>query len=634
MCKFVHNNSWIERHLASPLFIFNVSDKRPISAVTTEKHSCLDIWPPLLISSVAVLRQLAGSTEQDFLRIGSQMQEAYAHTVDLSQTARSLVDVVSGDRVGMLMEQLHKMLADMAAYLNQSQRLSTGNCTLIGQVESTLKKVKKPVEDFRQMAKQLYIFEVLIRIESTYLKEMGTEFVNLASDIHQLSLQIKSKTAFIRGNLDSLSKTVGHNSRFFEQHIALGEERKKFALANTEDSLVAMENMHQKYLQSGSAIESVACANSEDISEIVQSMQMHDSFRQQVEHVFEAIEGILPYCTGSEAPDQEQREQDFREAVSKIGDVCEIQHAQLNFASTILCDSVATIIAKLHSLRESQNQIAGNITSGLKCTNRGGSSLGDITANIASVTDLLREYGTTSSAMDSMVRNVLQTMGDITEFVGDVEQFSSQIIQIALNARIKAVSTGQDGAAMSVLSEEVGQLSKEAIQRTESISQALGQIRTITASIAGESEQEQHALTDQLAAMQQQLDQLLAELDQTGDELRSMSELLLQKNERLGQRLEQLIGGIDVHRRIKNMTNEVLAKLEQVYTAARAECPATAAFKEELHNLAARYTMESERRIHAEIARKHGIRIQEPAQQATAEGAAEASEFGDNIDLF
>ncbi|MGD9947284.1 MAG: hypothetical protein AB7U29_02255 [Desulfobulbus sp.] len=591
-------------------------------------------WLPLLFSSLGTLRQLAGSTEQEFLRIGSQMQNAYLHTMQLSQTARQLVDIAGGKRISELMEQLRRMLSEMARYLDQAQQRSVNNCTQIARVGTVLKQVGQPVEDFRRMAKQLYIFEVLIRIESTYLADMGAEFLNLATDIHKLSSQIKWKTSSIKENIDTLRTTVGDNSRFFEQEINHGEQHKTAAIANTEQSLSSLESIHQNYLHSGTVIESTTTQNSNDISEIVQSLQMEDTYRQQVEHVVEAVEGLLPYFEESRALNQERPDQLDREAILKIGDVCEIQHAQLKFASNVLYESVENVITKISHMRQSQREITADIAAGSSSNHQGNSFLGEITANMSTVTGLLQEYGNTTATMDDMMHNVLRTMSEITTFVHDIEQFSSEIIQIALNARIKAVCTGQEGAAMSALSDEVGQLSKDAIRRTEIISQAMGEIQTITEAIAGESDSEHDALADQLAQMQGRMDQLLGAQEEVGGELHNLIQQMRIQGESLAKEFDQLTRGINVHKRTQQTAAGVLDKLEQVFSASRRLYPASEAFKEELQNLAERYTMESERRIHAEIALKHGVAIKKTSLPVQPAPPTETSEFGDNVDLF
>jgi hypothetical protein len=102
----------------------------------------------------------------------------------------------------------------------------------------------------------------------------------------------------------------------------------------------------------------------------------------------------------------------------------------------------------------------------------------------------------------------------------------------------------------------------------------------------------------------------------------------------LTREIEQITGSSDVHERTRRMADEVLACLQQIFTEARALQPASEAFKEDLRLMGQHYTMESERRIHEDIANKHGGRATMTPKQALREPKPADSEFGDNVDLF
>ena len=184
---------------------------------------------------------------------------------------------------------------------------------------------------------------------------------------------------------------------------------------------------------------------------------------------------------------------------------------------------------------------------------------------------------------------------------------------------------------MSALSEEVGQLSQDAVQRTELITTTMTEIRGVTEVLSTESDSAQTTLGDQLSNMQNEVAQILAILESSGAELFSLLQQVHSQVNALTGEIESVTSSIDVHKRTKAMAEKVLANLEQIFTEARAICPATAAFKEDLRRMAEKYTMESERRIHEDIAKKHGVTFAASPSQAVA-GAE--SEFGDNVDLF
>lgn len=91
---------------------------------------------------------------------------------------------------------------------------------------------------------------------------------------------------------------------------------------------------------------------------------------------------------------------------------------------------------------------------------------------------------------------------------------------------------------------------------------------------------------------------------------------------------------IRVHERTKTLADDVLGKLKDIFIQARAICPASSEFKEELRTMAKRYTMESERRIHEDKASRHGIQTVTAKKQVSISRKQNESEFGDNVDLF
>lgn len=601
---------------------------------TPMASTALRAWRPVIASSLASLRQLAGATEHEFLHMGRQMQAVYLQAITLSQTAHQLVATAAGEQIGALMERLRQILLEMQTYLEQAQARNLKNCDEISSVGHLLHQAETPIDGFRRMGKQLYIFEVLIKIESTYLGEMEGEFVNLAIDIKKLSQQIKEKTANINNHISLLNVIITNNISIINQEIDGGNAKTRNVIEETEASLSNLEHANNRFLDVGNQISLIANKNSENISDVVQAMQFHDIFRQQVEHVIESIEGLN---LDLDLPGQENDEALATEARSvamivKIGDVCELQQAQLQFASTGLYAAVASIVDNLRSIGAGQKQMAKDIyaqTGGMDSS--GASFLGEVAKRMALIAGLLTSCSNTNAVMADIMQEVIATMNEITGFVADVENIGHEIIQIALNARIKAAGTGPEGAAMSALSEEVGQLSQDAVQRTELITTTMTEIRGVTEVLSTESDSAQTTLGDQLSNMQNEVAQILAILESTGAELFSLLQQVHSQVNALTGEIESVTSSIDVHKRTKAMAEKVLANLKQIFTEARAIFPATAAFKEDLRRMAEKYTMESERRIHEDIAKKHGVTFAASPSQAAA-GAE--SEFGDNVDLF
>ena len=593
--------------------------------------SPLDAWSSILSSSLATLRRLAGSTEHDFLQIGSQMQGIYQLSNTLSETAHRLVEVASGESIRILTDRLHQILQEMKEYLELAQARSLSRCATLETVETLLGQVVEPLEGFRKISKHLYILEVAIKIESTYLGEMEGEFLNLAQDVKKLSLQIKEKANAIQDHQLFLASVITKNIFDIQAASSNQDFKIRATIKDTAESLNGLESVNSRFSLLGTEISSVSGENSQRISEIVQSMQIHDIYRQQVEHVIESLEGIA--SSFNENLDRDDLCQ--QKIIEKVGDVCELQDAQLRFASTELYTAVMSVVTHLHDISTQQKQMGLKVYSQVGIADASSSSFIDnVSQRMSSITDLLTTCTAANSELAVVTKKVTDEVEEITNFVFDIENIGHDIIQIALNSRIKAVSTGKNGASLSALSEEIGQLSSETVQRADSITGTLAEIHSAIESLSIEAKSNEKILSTNLSGIKEELSQALIILEKMGNELLSLLPQLQNQINTLTSEIESIAGGVNVHERTKTMADEVLSNLQQIFYQSRALYPASTAFKEDIRRMAERYTMESERRIHEDIAGKHGVQLPMTTSQSTTSAKSDNSEFGDNVDLF
>jgi len=589
----------------------------------------LTVWHGRLEGALTTLRRLAGSTEHEFLGIGARLQEIHQQAGELSATAQQLVESASGSRLHQLIERLREMLAEMEGFLGRARGQSQVSGEGLDTVAVRLREVAAPLQGVKRMSKHLYMLEVSIKIESAYLGDIGSEFLNLAMDIKKLSQQIKEKVNAIDELRAVLATTIGKNLHRIEEAGRSQDQQSEASRGKTAESLGQLEEINLRFSQLGAEIATVSRENSDSLSTIVQSMQFHDIFRQQVEHVVEALENLMPAFP--EGPTEGQGEQERLELIGRIGDVCELQQAQLQFAASELYQAVLAIVDNLRLIGSKQAEISDSIARRTGSLDTSGASfIGEVAKQMSSLADLLGLCAENNSAVAEIVKEVLGTVGRITGFVVDIEGIGKDIIQIALNARIKASSAGERGASMSVLAEEIGQMSSEAVGRTDLIGKTLAEIDSATAKMAEETASGEQVLARGLTTIKEELAEIIATLDKMGEEILSRLATVKQQVKVVTGAIDRLTRSIDIHEKTKGPADQVLATLSTIFGEARAIAPASEAFKEDLRLMARRYTMESERRIHESIAGRHGV-----SMMVTATAASEPeSEFGDNVDLF
>jgi methyl-accepting chemotaxis protein len=594
----------------------------------------IEEWYATLGPSRTTLQELAGTTEDEFLQIGSQLQDFYQRSSEITSMANDLVESVSGEEIHLLIERLRQMMADMEAYLASTRSQSSVSCESLEQILVLLDQVSHPLEGFQKLTKTLRMLGISTKIESSRMGETGLGFLTLALDVEKLSHLVSEKSTNILSHRQLLARMISDNLHIVRSSEAVQDKELGGVLANTAASLEELVSVNCRCSSFGSLVSSVSAEVSGNISEVVSSMQMHDMTRQQVEHIVEALERLsLKLQTvigGAVEPDN------YRKLIIEAGDVCELQSAQLRFAASELCGAVRSIVDNLQDVASKQALMASeSLTTAGVADSTGGSFMDAISRGMATVTAVLAACGRSDRDMAVTLSKVADTMREVSDFVTDIEEIGSEIDLIALNAQVKAAHTGKEGAALGVLAEAIKRLSDEAIIQTELVSHTLVQVNQSTEHLFQEATEETDHLGARIVTMEQEISDILAALGSMNSNLISLLSGLGQRVGLLTTDIERATATIDVHDRVAHMADGAMASLDKIVATARTLEPASLEFKDNLRHMEERYTMDSERHIHEAIARKRGGGSHASSHVTKAVAATvDDSEFGDNVDLF
>lgn len=590
-------------------------------------------WRDVLSPAIETLLIMAGTTEDEFLQIGSEVQGFYQRSCDITYLANQLVEVVSGDTVQSLTGRLHQMMTDMETYLKEARTRSSDSCGTLEQVLRLLGELSEPMEGFQKMNKALRMLSISTKIESARLGEMGSGFVNLAMDVEKLSHQVNDKSSAILAHSQLLSTMIFSNLSSVHTSETAQDAEVVSSLQSTASSLQELVSVNERCNHFGTTVSAISAGVTDDISEVVASLQMHDMTRQQVEHIVEALVHLSAELADFEAA--AAAEERCLDLIVESGDVCELQEAQLRFASSELYNAVCSVVDNLRDVAQKQSLMADETrnVAGVADSTSGTSFVDVMSRGMTSITAALTTCARADREMSATMKEVAQTVREIATFVADIEEIGSEIDLIALNAQVKAAHTGPEGAALGVLAEAIKRLSDETVRQTDSVAATLKNINSATEHLSLGVEDEEEHLNSRVAAMQDEVAGILKNLAGMNNDLFSILSDLSDRVDSLTMDVEKTTSGIDVHQRSKTISDGVVSELEQIVVQSRRIVPASSEFKENLRHMEEHYTMESERHIHEALARKRS------GQSAiTVESAVnispDDSEFGDNVDLF
>lgn len=605
----------------------------PESSSICKCDQTLENWRRIISGSIFTIKTIAGTTEDEFLQIGSRLQQYYQRSSDISSLSNQLVDVVTGDNFRVLTDRLYQIMAEMEAYLAEIHVRSNECVNTLKQVQMFLEQLSQPLDGFQKMNKTLRMLGISTKIESSRLGELGSGFVNLAMDVEKLSHQVNDKSSSILSHQHLMTALITSTLNGVVISEASQNSKVSIILSNMTGSLQRLVSLNDRCTLFGSDASAVSQEITNSISEVVSSLQSHDSTRQQLEHIVEALEHLSIDLNTFECSSAD--ENSWRRMVVEAGDVCELQEAQLRFSVSEFCLAVRAIVDNLNEIAHRQSLMAGQV---LNITGAADSDQATVIESIrqgmSEVNAVLDSCAAADREMSITMTKVVQTIKEITLFVSDIEQIGSEIDLIAMNAQVKAAHTGREGAALGVLAEAIKRLSDESVRQTGSVATSLKGIISATEYLSVNNDSEEASTSSSLNGMQEEL---LVVLESLGDMNQKLYALLAELGRmvcELNQDIEQATGAINVDVKTKAMTDEVLQDVDSVVAQARILEPASNEFKQNLRHMEQRYTMESERHIHESIARKRGVVISNAGPTIKQPVSGDVSEFGDNVDLF
>lgn len=579
----------------------------------------LDTWMHTLARMAEDLRRLSGSTEGEFLSIGARLHDFLVRAGAIDRLAGDVANQVGGEDILDATSRLLTLLDKMQEYLIDTEREAERDCESLRSVLHLLVQVIEPLNGFGKINKELRMLGISTKIESARLGNNAAGFDTLAADVANLSVQVLDKSHTILVQQSSLSELIRDTLKNVESIEAEQQLKVKGILEKTRSSIKRLEEINGNCSVVASVMAAASSEISGSMSEVVMSMQFHDIVRQQIEHVESSLDELHKGLSAVTVTGNE--------LVIETSDICELQAAQLRQAQNEICSAVQNIIDNLAAVAVKEVQVSHQARELAGVADQAGTSFfDDMGRDLKTVAATLVGSAKAGRSISEAMNRVAGTVGEIVTYVGDIEHIGEEIELIAMNAQIKAARTGADGAALGVLAEAIQRLSVEAQRQTGIVSATL-------LSVTETTERLFHVVGDEMESLESEVGSIVDELDAVLHTLSNLSETVIVRVRDLEREVIQLSGDIEattssitVHELMANGASDVASVLDAIVSEAAALVPVDLAKgkSERLKELAKRYTMHSERSVHARFA-GHG-------DEAVSTGGAYGND--DNIELF
>ena len=566
-----------------------------------------------ILASAKELRDLNASTEEDFLSIGTYLQELSSQATAVSKAAGTIVGLVTGEGVQKDTGRLRDVEGLINAYFRESQVKFEHRSGSLQRMLNLIETAYGSLSIFKTIVKHLHILGVSTRIEDARLNNEGN-FDMLSGHVEKLSVVIASKAEGILEAMVSLHEAMKQTlPRVLAAKNVIGD-RTQDMLHSLAAGLSTL--FEKRELSARTAVRLAAKSEevSSNMSEVISSLQFHDITRQQIEHVIDMFGELSAEGSQGSAND----------IVNVLGDTGDLQIDQLDHARKEMFSAVMRIVDGLQGIARHLSAMLEETEEFIGVAGKENSSfLSDLTYSASFVIGSLNQNAETGTELAGAVSHVSGLIESVFAFVNDIDEIASEIELISFNAQIRAARMAGNGGALGVLSEAIRNLSDSTRNQTLEMTRTLEDVKDAALELGAADERE--GSEEEIGAMTAEMKSLLDSLGESQDRLSSLLGQLKRATGELTDAVGTVVQGVDAHRRTDEVIGGIIKGLQQIIGSRKIAADAEAGKNSDhLAKLTARYTMYQERSLHqAHLDRMNG----------TA-SAVEQKDFADNVELF
>lgn len=589
-------------------------------------------WHSLFNSLSNSLNMLFGKSEEEFLSVGSKFESFSGRAKELSEMSSSATRLTSGKEIITAIEGLRNQFDRVTQYLESSQEESDCYITKLFNILEIIDNLDFICEGFKRMAQTLQFLSISARIETTRLGQDEDGFSTLADDVKKLAKLVDKKSIDILNNSKSLAIIIQDSISRSKELLNTQQSSAVETLKDARYSLESLIDLNEKSSRVSARLAKRSSEIYQNIGEVVSSMQFHDIARQQVEHVSEAMEDIQRRLKEARDDNGNISRDHQSELVCWVSDVCELQSSQLLCAKDEFVDAVNRIISNLKGISANVNTMVNELQEIDGSSHRSETSfLSRIEEGIIAVIKSLSENNKIGMEISTAVAGTVDAMA---VFVNGIKEVGAEIELIALNARVKATRTGEEGKTLGVLAEAIQQLSMDARSQSTVL---LDKLKTIAAEAGNFHARTDGTLDSSVSSVEDMMsiqENLLSSLRRINTDYTAIMKEINKNGRTLGEDIETITDKIMFHNEMARDIDNVKAGLDGIVKQIQQLIPSFTISRkvERFEVLKDRYTRRKEREIH-QLAM---VGIPGPTKKNINEPVINGVEgnLGDNVELF
>jgi hypothetical protein len=566
--------------------------------------------PPAALSLLAT--ELAGigkQLEPDFVRLTEGLMSLNARAGELSALGSRLGEQVGEQLEAIRRDEVGTLLAGSYASLQQSLLDSTTRCEGLAANSRVMDALQHLGQRIKDIATRLAVMRLGFSIECARLGDEAHSFIDFVAQLTELEQLVAQLGDAVRSEAAAARTTLGRSIALVRDGLSGLQHLMQRCSSTASSAAASIDGLLSVCGQVGADVAAGAREIGAHCGELVYFLQFGDIVRQKIEHVAGAL---------ANAGDADGTRTDRLLA---------LQAGQIEAIASDVGDARTKLDAAFGGLGAATGSLL-SVIAGFG-SGAGSVSLTKLIDDVRSMQKLRQQAQQLSESSALAAVDASQVAGRLTRHLDTITATNSRMHMMALNAVVNTARLGTAAAALSVLSIEVHEISRQSGEIVAEVLPLLEQVQTsASAMIAHDAARVRTQACDSIASIERGLGRL-AELIDRVSSVTTVANRLAD-----GQRL-----ALETARRQINFLagfgddmQGAVARLEAM-RAALGPIEASAQRANDDEPVFATYTMESEREVHRRVL-GGGANVASAARFAASTRGTGGNDLGDNVELF
>lgn len=544
-------------------------------------------WKSILESVSQQINVVSSTTESEFLTLGESLMQFFdINSSNASQVNDVVEKIESGEKlnIGEISTQFDNAYTELNVVKDTFSHVTRSFSNLRGKVQ----KILEMKEFLSSISYSIKMLSILMKIKSSKLSE--DLFSQEIKSIDALAKGISKNTQEITAYSGHILDFIDESSGCITEQIGMFDDTRFSSHKNLETSLGLLSDDTIKTKETCLKIKYLSSQLFPEINNVVSNVQFHDIARQKMEHISKALEKLSNELSNADT--------DEELTLRKLAIVLKLQIAHIQNIKIEAVENSGNIRGYLSEISRIAIEQGINANIIQKLAGKSSSRMDVVEGQLEQLPLLLNVIKKIKGEVVKAVEIIDSNISEIANQLKSIESFQTDLKLLTINSVILSSQLSGAGKVMSVISDNIKNLSNIVKKEVEVKHSLIVEINEI-------SQQYREDLKENLENKTSQVESIFGSTTEAIQSLTRDDELVFElsnttksfENEvtqiSLNLKFEEIVkANLDA---AAEQLSSILHVIEEVYSPSDTISDEV---KEELKLLEEQYTMQSERDIH------------------------------------